>query len=1219
LSLKYGAINMNMISTAFPTETDASSKQDKLVSKLVGAWEKKNSKAARAGGVSLMALSLAACGAEDDTPFAQSDIDAATAPLSAAVIVAEAATVAAQTQAASALVAQAAAETQAATAIAAQAAAEVQAATALVGKLASDAAAATATVAAATATAAAATATTAKEAAEASLATAQASLTAETAAKAAAEASLATVQASYDLLVAPKTLAATTSAVADLLLGGTGSDTFSAGVGTVVAADRFTDPATTDADTLTITHASNPGAFTATNIETIDVTLNGLGALTIDAANITGNTSLTVTRGDVLVGGATLTGNKVVQVTNASSGDIGSITAGAGTTNVDINSAATDLAGHIINADVATGNVTVDGAATINAALAARVDIDAVTNTAVAQTGKASDINAAAALRVETHADLTGAIDIAAPNATVVTVNDAQGGVTINSSTAATADAVITVADIDASGANITVGTGTDDSVTASNLEIRLTLDGGAGSTDAATISAAGHIELDIAGTGAQGNVDVLTLSGNGAGVIYDISAPTTGTMASITKAGTQSVEVMGDASEFTAVTITNIDVVDVIAGTAAAFNASLFSNVGKIDLGINNANNALTVNSGQTIEVTANQATGLDFNFSAAGGGDLTIVAGDLNPASASVDTVNFVAFDAAAAAATTVGNITIEASISNIDMEGVNLGAAQNLIITGDEDVNLSAVGTTESVVADSVNASGSSGVITINVEDSAGAVDVNSVITGSGNDIIQMDGTGVVTVSSNAGNDTITIEDADATSTFDGGAGNDTINADEVSRVVMIGGDGADNFNTSAVLTGTIIGGTGSDTITIDTDTALDLKGTTLSFTGIEEFDITAAIDKTITISGAQLAGNSTLVIDGNGAGDNFNVATVSTAAIARSADLSNVTLKSGATATITVTGDVGVDTITGGVMAESFTQTLGGDTINGGSTGIDTYNAVTALNEAGSSPASAGTVVNLGSTAVTSASVINKTTNFLSGNLSEVAAGSVGYIFANNSTVNSAILDTVGGIENVNGGTGKDYIVGNSEANVITGGLNVDHLIGGDGADDFVFTGGITIDTVGDFVTGTDDLVFDISLINTNALVIAATDLNFIDGDGTDIVAGDAVFQAIGAAAVIGATATILNYTAGTISDAAALETALENGGTGLLTTNGAAGVTALDSMLIMYDNNVNIMLAAVTFSQTIAINITLDSVDVTDIVSLEGVTVDLVTGDVAFVA
>ena len=71
---------MNMISTgAFQTEMGASSKQQELVKKLTAAWEKKNSKAARAGGVSLMALSLAACGDEDDTPFSQADVDAAVA------------------------------------------------------------------------------------------------------------------------------------------------------------------------------------------------------------------------------------------------------------------------------------------------------------------------------------------------------------------------------------------------------------------------------------------------------------------------------------------------------------------------------------------------------------------------------------------------------------------------------------------------------------------------------------------------------------------------------------------------------------------------------------------------------------------------------------------------------------------------------------------------------------------------------------------------------------------------------------------------------------------------------------------------------------------------------------------------------------------------------------------------------------------------------------
>ena len=58
---------MNMISTgAFLNEMDASGKQDTLLKKLVAAWEKKNAKVARAGGVSLMALSLAACGSSDD-------------------------------------------------------------------------------------------------------------------------------------------------------------------------------------------------------------------------------------------------------------------------------------------------------------------------------------------------------------------------------------------------------------------------------------------------------------------------------------------------------------------------------------------------------------------------------------------------------------------------------------------------------------------------------------------------------------------------------------------------------------------------------------------------------------------------------------------------------------------------------------------------------------------------------------------------------------------------------------------------------------------------------------------------------------------------------------------------------------------------------------------------------------------------------------------------
>jgi len=63
----YGANKMNMISTgAFLPEMDASNKQETTAEKFARVWEKKNAKAARAGGVSLMALSLAACGGSSE-------------------------------------------------------------------------------------------------------------------------------------------------------------------------------------------------------------------------------------------------------------------------------------------------------------------------------------------------------------------------------------------------------------------------------------------------------------------------------------------------------------------------------------------------------------------------------------------------------------------------------------------------------------------------------------------------------------------------------------------------------------------------------------------------------------------------------------------------------------------------------------------------------------------------------------------------------------------------------------------------------------------------------------------------------------------------------------------------------------------------------------------------------------------------------------------------
>jgi hypothetical protein len=59
---------MNIISTgAFQSEMIASNRQPSVAEKFAAVWEKKNAKAAQAGGVSLMALSLAACGSSSST------------------------------------------------------------------------------------------------------------------------------------------------------------------------------------------------------------------------------------------------------------------------------------------------------------------------------------------------------------------------------------------------------------------------------------------------------------------------------------------------------------------------------------------------------------------------------------------------------------------------------------------------------------------------------------------------------------------------------------------------------------------------------------------------------------------------------------------------------------------------------------------------------------------------------------------------------------------------------------------------------------------------------------------------------------------------------------------------------------------------------------------------------------------------------------------------
>ena len=455
-------------------------------------------------------------------------------------------------------------------AVTAKAAAEAEATAAATAKTAAEAAqaaaeagAATAATAQATAEAAQAVAVAAQAAAETAKATADAALAAQnTAITNAGFADLDALIAAYTDLTDGSELTYTNSATADALFGTVGSDTITAALGTYANTDSLRDSSTTDSDTVTITHnaAVTPNI---TNIETVVLNLNSTGAAQVTASSMTGVNTLTVTRGDVTVGDATIAGNKTVDVTAVDASDVGTVVAGVGTTTVAVTQ--NGVAGITVNADNASGNVTVIGAATVNASGAGTgdtVSVEAFDDATDGGTAALALVANALAVNVNTGAatvnvlqsnggdtnDFTGAINVTANSATTVLIENATGGLTLS---ATADDAQIRVDNIDASGATITVGTGV---ATAGNSDIDLDLDGTGVATDVVTVAGAGAIDLDVNGTGAN-LIETVNLSGTTAAVDYNMvsSVPTT-----INLTGSQSVTVSQAATSLNAVVLTD-------------------------------------------------------------------------------------------------------------------------------------------------------------------------------------------------------------------------------------------------------------------------------------------------------------------------------------------------------------------------------------------------------------------------------------------------------------------------------------------------------------------------------------------------------------------------------------------------------------------------------------------------------------------------------------
>jgi len=755
-----------MISTgAFQTEMDASKKQNELVKKLVGAWEQKNSKAARAGGVSLMALTLAACGSDDDTPFSQVDVDAAKVTATTAALTGSDGTAHASVDAA--VTSNDASVTAAATTAA------------LTGSDGTVHASVDAAVTSNDTAIAAAVDTTTDDAAATSAAISTASGGAFTDAAA--------LFSAYNALANPTAVSAALTANQDVLNGTSANDAFTATGATLGGTDVITDGSSTDSDSLTVTLGEATNGTTPTSvsgIETVTYNVTSLAAVSIDVANVVG-AAITVNNTGV---GASTNAN----IDNLSS--TSSVTMGTGITGT---------------ADVLLAE---GSAATVNAGSASQLDVaDAGSEGASIVAGDATNT-----IEVEGDGDTTtagvanDAISISGAGEIALDTNDAAGGGTDQvenltlSGNGAAVDFTINAGDAPESIAitgdqNVTIAIAANDIA-----------------TETVTNTSTGVARLEINAD------DTVDLSNVAASVIIDITDSTTGgdtyTIANNGNAAVSATGTMGfDSTELTTGSET-INLAITIDGVGSAITVTDFETInvstelppGATPLGadsrldaeiVGGATSVMNLTGAQALELdTASVADTLNA-ASYTGAITMTTTAANINNLTfgSGNDTITV----ATAETVTIVGGDGVDTLVAGADMDTTTFSGFEVLDATANiTNIDSGQLATAMSIVDGTVTIDNAN---TATIDMSVHSVNaaVTFTVTGALDGTV-FSSTQALNITGNANNDSLTgTANAD---TISGGAGVDTIRG-AAGADTYTGGTGADNF----VLSG------GADTIT------------------------------------------------------------------------------------------------------------------------------------------------------------------------------------------------------------------------------------------------------------------------------------------------------------------------------------------------------------------------------------------------------------------
>lgn len=807
----------------------------------------------------------------------------------------------------------------------------------------------------------------------------------------------------------------------------------------------------TGALTVTTANAADNGISITTGSAAASINVAAGAAsdtVSIDAAALANNASLTVTSGGAAAGTVNVTGlSGNLTVSNPTSGTIGVAVAD---NTVDDGIAITAAAANLAITGVADGDtVTVTGftGSTLTGAIGGttgKFNITAGTGTSSISTGAGDDTFTFAAGTGLTSADTvdggTGTDTVALTSNTAVAATNFNNVKNIEVITVAntnTAVAITTQDTLVAAGATLTLSNAANSGI--------LTFNGSAETNGQFKITGGSGVDNITGGAGD----DTFTFVA-GTGLTTDTVSGGTGTD-TVTLTGTTAVTAthFNNVSNIEAITLPDmvntsvaITTVNALVASGATLTLSNAANAGvltfngaaetdghfKITGGSGNdaitggsGNDTLTGGSGGD-SITA--GTGSDTLSGELGNDTFTLAAvsgltqADVIDGGAGSDTVALTGNTAFTASndfdnvsnieTITLANTNTAVSITTKD---TLVAAGATLTLSTSTTGGLTFNGAAETDGAFSITSSGAS----------------NDTITGGSDADSMTCGTGTDSIAGGGGDDTITFAAGTGLTTadtVDGGSGVDTVALTGTTAVAATNFDNVSNIEVITVAnTTTAVAITTKDAL-VAAGAALTLQATTLT-SGVLTFDGSAET-------------NGTFIITGGGAGD-------------------------------TIKGGSGNDTLDGGAGSNNITPGLGNDTvISGSGNDIFSFAAVAGLTSADSVDGGSGTdtVALTGNTAFTAANDFDAVKNIEAITLSNtntdvsittkdtLVSASAALTLTN--AANSGVLTFNGSAETdgtftVSGGTGNDVITGGAGNDTLSGGTGNDTLAGGSGND------------------------------------------------------------------------------------------------------------------------------------------------------------------------